>query len=165
MGTAGNPAPLHSRSRCLWKKSTMLGCSKTPCSIAQRMQDAWWDAVMTPECSWFSRSDRSLFFSWLRQYFIKIGWSPHYTLTFYLHPHQATPFPTSQYFPPLKRKVSFHQMSNEAGKSLKNLTQGRIKEGFKSTGKQTEAFCYFPLLGNRIWATDMFIKHIYSGDN
>lgn len=79
MGTAGNPAPLHSRSRCLWKKSTMLGCSKTPCSIAQRMQDAWWDAVMTPECSWFSRSDRSLFFSWLRQYFIKIGWSPHYT--------------------------------------------------------------------------------------
>lgn len=79
MGTAGNPAPLHSRSRCLWKKSTMLGCSKTPCSIARRMQDAWWDAVMTPECSWFSRSDRSLFFSWLRQYFIKIGWSPHYT--------------------------------------------------------------------------------------
>lgn len=86
MGTAGNPAPLHSRSRCLWKKSTMLGCSKTPCSIARRMQDAWWDAVMTPECSWFSRSDRSLFFSWLRQCFIKIGWSPYYTYFNILHP-------------------------------------------------------------------------------
>lgn len=46
------------------------------CKMLDEMQ--WWhqnavDSVGVIVCFW------SLFFSWLRQYFIKIGWSPHYT--------------------------------------------------------------------------------------
>lgn len=35
----GNPASLHFRSHCLWRKSTTPGCSKTPC-ITWRTEDA-----------------------------------------------------------------------------------------------------------------------------
>lgn len=57
----GTPVSSHFTSHCLWRKLTTLGCSKTPCTITQRKQDACWEIVLTPEYGWFSTSDKSLF--------------------------------------------------------------------------------------------------------